>query len=916
MDKKRGIVILLVLIIISLIGLEYGLTGKSILELDAGHMSGNVIISDGKLEGNIEVIVKEGELIPIGSEVVVSQSGNVSKLNFSEVVDVNANGSYYVEGKGLDGQGAGYGFIGSKQIYPNISFTLVIEPDEEVGEDNETEQQEDNETIINETEPQVEINESENETEQEEEQDNESIQETEVNETQQVEQEEQQEEAVDEEEEQAEEEQEQQAEEEPVEEEAVEEEGVAVEEEEEALITGGVVRDVGKREIEASVNALENFEYNLDGETAYIKEGSVFSEYNVSENDLNIDLSDEQVVVSTDYFIDEEGYGQDYLGNETHILKIPLDNFDFEIDGGLLKIELVYGDEVLAEVSKMIVSNASMINQTSNFSIIKQIADITIPRNTNYSLDLDEYFENAENYFINYSKNMSYEFIGSNLLLIPDKDYIGMSNITLTALNGNDSLKQTFVIRVIPAGLQLETSRYTAVINKPVRWHKKVRGNLSHARVDLPEKAKNVSIKLGKEVEEAEELAEKEEEEIDKKSFLSGKVVLDIELEEESLIDKILDWFKGITGRAVSNISNSTNESIGIGVNETQQVEVINETGNKTIEISTNETEALVEYYTDAPVANETSIKNGKRVVVSADSSLGYKDVLAYTLLDGVDRADIKLYWYDNVSVDDLGSDNLSGNVSGMENMSLEQEVKQLLNASKFSGNKQEVNFSAYDLSGNGKIDYIEWIVPHLSSQVYEVVIEVSKAQHLDVNRSFINDIYEDVKAKDNNWTGEIVAGHYVRVWFERNLTSSNDITIYPNITLGEPVIKIYEIDGEDVIAEFSDIESNAYNKVYLTGLNSSQDSFDLQVLNGSLMFDYITDPSSCTPPASGIWQLNCSDNCVFSEDINITGDVNISGTGVLNISANWNFNSTGQEVYVYPGCELNIYSGGGFNIN
>ncbi|MBU3912835.1 MAG: hypothetical protein KKE50_01955, partial [Nanoarchaeota archaeon] len=72
---------------------------------------------------------------------------------------------------------------------------------------------------------------------------------------------------------------------------------------------------------------------------------------------------------------------------------------------------------------------------------------------------------------------------------------------------------------------------------------------------------------------------------------------------------------------------------------------------------------------------------------------------------------------------------------------------------------------------------------------------------------------------------------------------------------------------------------------------------------------------NTCTPPVAGIWNLLCADNCSYGTAINIPGDVNISGTGLINISANWNFTSSNQYVYVEPGCELNIYSGGGFNI-
>ena len=90
----------------------------------------------------------------------------------------------------------------------------------------------------------------------------------------------------------------------------------------------------------------------------------------------------------------------------------------------------------------------------------------------------------------------------------------------------------------------------------------------------------------------------------------------------------------------------------------------------------------------------------------------------------------------------------------------------------------QEVPFDFYDLDGDGKIDYVEWVVPHLSNQTFEIIL-ITKAEHLDENRTFVEDIYESVKAQDGNWSGPIKHNEYVRVTFEQNLTKEKDITVY-----------------------------------------------------------------------------------------------------------------------------------------
>ena len=121
-------------------------------------------------------------------------------------------------------------------------------------------------------------------------------------------------------------------------------------------------------------------------------------------------------------------------------------------------------------------------------------------------------------------------------------------------------------------------------------------------------------------------------------------------------------------------------------------------------------------------------------------------------------------------------------------------------------------------------------------------VIEIIKGERLDSNRNFISDIYDEVKALDDVWSETISSGNYVRITFEENLTSENDITIYPRIISGNPRIEVYEADGTEVIAEFINMNSNEYNQILFPDFKGYQDTFDLKILDGSLEFDYIYD--------------------------------------------------------------------------
>ncbi|MGA2130484.1 MAG: hypothetical protein ABSG05_02630 [Candidatus Pacearchaeota archaeon] len=99
------------------------------------------------------------------------------------------------------------------------------------------------------------------------------------------------------------------------------------------------------------------------------------------------------------------------------------------------------------------------------------------------------------------------------------------------------------------------------------------------------------------------------------------------------------------------------------------------------------------------------------------------------------------------------------------------------------------------------------------------------------------------MKELDNVWSETISSEDYVKVTFQQKLTSTSGITIYPRIISGNPIIEIYDKNGTNKIAQFSNIVSNQPNEVFLTNLQDSQDTFDLRVSGGSLQLNYIVDP-------------------------------------------------------------------------
>jgi len=269
---------------------------------------------------------------------------------------------------------------------------------------------------------------------------------------------------------------------------------------------------------------------------------------------------------------------------------------------------------------------------------------------------------------------------------------------------------------------------------------------------------------------------------------------------------------------------------------EKKDIEVIIEEAVEAIE---------VEYYTSGPTSDEELISRGKRVVVSSD--VHYEDILAYTYLDDVSRSSIKLYWIVNES-------------------------------------RERVGFDGYDQDSDGFIDYIEWVVPSLSNQTYEVIL-ITKAEHLDVNRSFISDIYDYVYALDGNYSPVIDDREYVRVTFEVPLDNTRDITIYARSN-SSASIEVYTEDSSDLVATFDNVSSEGEYNVYMTGLNGSYDVFDLRSV-GSVEYDYIVDPKigvsgniSFVDPTPA----NASTQTEDYVEVNVSINANIS-----ELKFNWN---------------------------
>ena len=205
-----------------------------------------------------------------------------------------------------------------------------------------------------------------------------------------------------------------------------------------------------------------------------------------------------------------------------------------------------------------------------------------------------------------------------------------------------------------------------------------------------------------------------------------------------------------------------------------------------------------VQYTTPAPTIQTTDTSSGQQVTVSAqDETTPLTDVLAFTTIPHIfkvgQESKIQIKWKNN-------------------------------------GN-QNVTFHAYDKDNDGYLDYVEWTVPHLSTQIFDIIF-ISKAFQLDSNQNILADIYPQTVAQDNNWAN-LTDGQYVRATFEQVLDNTKDNTIYarPTNSTSPATVEVYPVytdsNGNSVdgplVATFPSIDHEGIYKILLTNLQTPQ---------------------------------------------------------------------------------------------
>lgn len=295
------------------------ISGVFILGLDTDYAPNET------LRGDLSFSMREGELLPADSRIIINLSGEVHDYPISEIISENKlTGDYYIENKDLTGFGEGYGISGKKEIYPNVDFVMKIS----YGEENAGEVS--GEEVV-ETEPNEIIEEKEEEPIAEE---NVKQEKKEIKEEKQEGKKEEQAEA--------------QSTESLLETSESSPESMETSGEESSELSPVTGEAISEQTFEVSgIVSKENpYTYNLEeGQTAEIIS---------STRDVTLVVEGGVVKITTNYYEEMEGFGEEFLGDYSYHLKVDISALNLKAKDGKMSVTLIYGDSEITSVSTML----------------------------------------------------------------------------------------------------------------------------------------------------------------------------------------------------------------------------------------------------------------------------------------------------------------------------------------------------------------------------------------------------------------------------------------------------------------------------------------------------------------------------------------------------------------------------------
>ena len=863
---------------------NFSMTGKISLSIE------NYYIQGDSVNGNIKLSLLNGELLSEDAKLIVNNSGEISEFLISNLISDET--------------------IQEKIIFPYVYFTLLLENETEqdyespIPETPEAEPEQVPEITLNDSEnisqTESDLNQNSNSSSNaqisgqltNEHESEGTTSESEDMNTEEFQSGSETEESQSEDEEISEQTEVQEETEEPITNDISEQEQDSEVTPEDSSITGGVI-DM-QTEISGRVKKDEPFIYSLmDGESVRVKEGSINSDSKIlNSSEISLMLQNDRIVVTTDY---SEVDGKEILVN--------ISKLNLKAKEGTLTLKLISeGNEIASASQQISVTDATEIpeqNQT-------QIDETNITEVINQTITETNITEQNITIETNFTQNITIEknitgLVEERLKTRQARAIIGkpvkwVKSIELENVTENNvtiSIPKTASNITIKTGEEVdealtEIDKYENTINETSRKdisEGKITGMVSFNPNEgngflykLWKKFTNLGI-TGKAISEEEAetqelITESETEKIVEVSEIAEKTnETDIAVEYYTDAPKVIE--EKITGRDGKKITISADDELNysnilaytiitdknISIENSEKIRLYHYVSEKELIKEQEEiNEEPLEQQAEIPEQNVTIPESEEDITEESNQT-----IISNQTIEEPTNINESLNQPEQQEIDESSDENLSLSITGSivgkitgqtstENENISELQKE--NEKNISLNsdfvKVEVEFEAFDFDEDGFIDYIEWNVPHLSEQIYELIY-IEKAIHLDENKTFISDIYEEVREQDDIWSETINNGEYVRVTFEEPLDNTKDITIYArtfNYTndTTPSSIEVYTENGNETLAIFENIAEENWYKVYLENLpeNQSFEVFDLKIIsedNSGVEFDYIIDP-------------------------------------------------------------------------
>ena len=123
------------------------------------------------------------------------------------------------------------------------------------------------------------------------------------------------------------------------------------------------------------------------------------------------------------------------------------------------ELTITADDPGFVEGNMNITTTPLNITNITELALIKNILNITIAKNNNYTIDLNEYFSNIDNntiYNYNLINNISIVFKNNAAIVVPDKDFLGIEFTFITATKDSESaFSNVFSITVTNATIDI-----------------------------------------------------------------------------------------------------------------------------------------------------------------------------------------------------------------------------------------------------------------------------------------------------------------------------------------------------------------------------------------------------------------------------------------------------------------------------